>query len=207
MKAVLERAQEGERAGAGRCPPATAQGVGVHREYKGFAACVVEVDARPKTVNRKVTGGKTGPRVTRVTYVVDVGLPINLARPQGADDGRDHGRHRAGASPTACTSRTARSSRPAGTTPSTRASGTCRRGSTSSSWTRRRTSRAAPARSASPPRWPPRPAPTARAVGQDADDASRSPTTTSASSRTRSSRRSRSRPKNGLKYRNAPKQR
>ncbi len=58
-------------------PAGVAQGVGIHREYKGFAGCVVEVDTRPKTVNRKKVGGKTGPRVTRVTYVVDVGLPIN----------------------------------------------------------------------------------------------------------------------------------
>jgi isoquinoline 1-oxidoreductase beta subunit len=76
MRAVLDRlAAEG---GWGRSLPAgVGQGVAVHSEYKGRAACIVEVDARPETVNRKVDKAYTGPRVTRVVYVVDVGLPIN----------------------------------------------------------------------------------------------------------------------------------
>jgi isoquinoline 1-oxidoreductase beta subunit len=76
MRAVLDRlAQEG---GWGRSLPAgMAQGVAVHSEYKGRAACIVEIDTRPETVNRKVDKGYTGPRVTKVVYVVDVGLPIN----------------------------------------------------------------------------------------------------------------------------------
>jgi isoquinoline 1-oxidoreductase beta subunit len=57
--------------------PGTAQGIGLHREYKGFAACVAEIDCRPSTVNRKVKDGYTGPRVTKVVFAVDVGLPIN----------------------------------------------------------------------------------------------------------------------------------
>jgi isoquinoline 1-oxidoreductase beta subunit len=77
MKAVLAKVKQASQWGR-KLPKGVAQGVGVHREYKGFAACVVEVDARPKTVKRHKTGGKTGPRVTRVTYVVDVGLPINI---------------------------------------------------------------------------------------------------------------------------------
>jgi isoquinoline 1-oxidoreductase beta subunit len=77
MKAVLRKVKEASEWGKAM-PPGTAQGVGIHREYKGFAACVVEVDTTAKTVGRKKTGGKTGPRVTRVTYVVDVGLPINV---------------------------------------------------------------------------------------------------------------------------------
>jgi isoquinoline 1-oxidoreductase beta subunit len=76
MRAVLRKVKKASDWGRA-LPAGVAQGVGVHREYKGFAACVVEVDARPKTVNRKKVGGKTGPRVRRVTYVVDVGLPIN----------------------------------------------------------------------------------------------------------------------------------
>ena len=64
-------------AGAGRCRPGTAQGIGVHNEYKGYAACVVEIDCRPQTVNRQVKDGYTGPRVTKVVFAVDVGLPIN----------------------------------------------------------------------------------------------------------------------------------
>jgi isoquinoline 1-oxidoreductase beta subunit len=57
--------------------PLTAQGIGIHHEYKGYAACVAEIDCTPQTVNRVVENGYTGPRVTKVTYAVDVGLPIN----------------------------------------------------------------------------------------------------------------------------------
>ncbi len=55
----------------------TAQGISVHSEYKGRVACVVEIDCRPETVNRKVEKAYTGPRVTKVVYALDVGLPIN----------------------------------------------------------------------------------------------------------------------------------
>jgi isoquinoline 1-oxidoreductase beta subunit len=76
MRAVLDRlAQVGNW---GRAMPAgTAQGVGVHREYKSFAACLVEIDCRPATVNRVVRDAFTGPRVTKAVCVVDVGLPVN----------------------------------------------------------------------------------------------------------------------------------
>jgi isoquinoline 1-oxidoreductase beta subunit len=76
MRAVLDKlAQVG---GWGRAMPAgTAQGIGVHREYKSFAACLVEIDCRPATVGRRVANGFTGPRVTKAVCVVDVGLPIN----------------------------------------------------------------------------------------------------------------------------------
>jgi isoquinoline 1-oxidoreductase beta subunit len=57
--------------------PGTAQGMAIHHEYKGFTACVAEIDCTPQTVNRTVVDGFTGPRVTKVTFVVDVGLPIN----------------------------------------------------------------------------------------------------------------------------------
>lgn len=80
-RAVLDRvAQEAEW---GKSMPAgTAQGIGLHVEYKGAAACVVELDCRPETVNRPIRDGVTGPRVTKVTYVVDVGLVIN---PRGVE--------------------------------------------------------------------------------------------------------------------------
>lgn len=55
----------------------TAQGIALHCEYKGAAACVVEIDTRPDTVNRKIRQARTGARVTKVTYVVDIGLVIN----------------------------------------------------------------------------------------------------------------------------------
>lgn len=77
LTAVLEKVKEESQWGR-KLPPGVAQGVGVHREYKGFSACVMEIDTRPRTVNRKITGAKTGPRVTRVTYAIDVGIPINV---------------------------------------------------------------------------------------------------------------------------------
>lgn len=58
----------------------TAQGLGFHSEYKGRAACLIEIDCRPETVQRTVPTAKyayTGPRVTRAIYAVDVGLAIN----------------------------------------------------------------------------------------------------------------------------------
>lgn len=77
MRAVLDRlAKDGDW---GRAMPAgTAQGVAVHNEYKSRAACLVEIDCRPETVNRKIEDGYGGPRVTKVLFVVDVGLPINV---------------------------------------------------------------------------------------------------------------------------------
>jgi isoquinoline 1-oxidoreductase beta subunit len=76
MRAVLDKAAE---AGSWGRPmaPGTAQGIAIHNEYKGRAACVAEIDARPATVARSVPDAFTGPRVTKVTYVVDAALPIN----------------------------------------------------------------------------------------------------------------------------------
>jgi isoquinoline 1-oxidoreductase beta subunit len=76
LKAVLDKAAA---AGSwGRImAPGTAQGIAIHNEYKSRAACLVEIDCRPATVGRSVPDGFTGPRVTKVVVVVDVGLPIN----------------------------------------------------------------------------------------------------------------------------------
>ncbi|MHA6779448.1 molybdopterin cofactor-binding domain-containing protein [Pseudonocardia saturnea] len=81
MRGVLDKvAEEGEW---GRSmEEGTAQGIGFHTEYKGVAACVVEIDCRPETVNRPIREGVTGPRVTKVTYAVDPGLVIN---PRGVE--------------------------------------------------------------------------------------------------------------------------
>jgi isoquinoline 1-oxidoreductase subunit beta len=57
--------------------PGTAQGIAIHEEYKGATACLVEIDCRPKQTKRKIRDGVGGPRVTRVTFAVDAGLPIN----------------------------------------------------------------------------------------------------------------------------------
>jgi isoquinoline 1-oxidoreductase beta subunit len=76
LVAVLDRVASA--ASWGRAMPSgTAQGIAVHREYKGFAACVAEIDCRPSTLGRKIAEAYTGPRVTRVVFVIDVGLPIN----------------------------------------------------------------------------------------------------------------------------------
>jgi isoquinoline 1-oxidoreductase beta subunit len=76
MLAVLDRAAQA--AGWGRpMAPGTAQGIAIHSEYKGRTACVAEIDCTPATTNRQVPDGFTGPRVTKVTYVIDAGLPIN----------------------------------------------------------------------------------------------------------------------------------
>ena len=76
MLAVLDAAAKAADWGKPMAPN-TAQGIGIHHEYKGYAACVAEIDCTPQTVNRVVENGYTGPRVTKVTYAVDVGLPIN----------------------------------------------------------------------------------------------------------------------------------
>ncbi|GAB3776413.1 isoquinoline 1-oxidoreductase beta subunit [Nocardioides ginsengisegetis] len=62
----------------GRSMPAgTAQGIAIHKEYKGASACLVEIDCRPATVDRDVPDATTGPRVTRVVFAIDAGLVIN----------------------------------------------------------------------------------------------------------------------------------
>ncbi len=58
-------------------PAGTAQGLGVHGEYKSRAACLVEIDCTPATVNRQIPNAVTGPRVTKAVIAVDAGLPIN----------------------------------------------------------------------------------------------------------------------------------
>nr|SBO96386.1 Isoquinoline 1-oxidoreductase beta subunit [Nonomuraea gerenzanensis] len=57
--------------------PGTAQGIAFHAEYKSVSAALVEIDCRPETVNRPIRDGVTGPRVTKVVFAVDVGLPVN----------------------------------------------------------------------------------------------------------------------------------
>jgi len=76
VRAVLDKVAEVGQWGKAM-PPGTAQGIAIHEEYKGATACLVEIDCRAATVSRKVRDGVTGPRVTRVTFAVDAGLPIN----------------------------------------------------------------------------------------------------------------------------------
>lgn len=60
-----------------RMPKGMAQGIAIHKEYKGVTACLVEIDCRPETVNRRVRNAVTGPRVTKVVFAVDAGLVVN----------------------------------------------------------------------------------------------------------------------------------
>ncbi|MBO0767056.1 MAG: xanthine dehydrogenase family protein molybdopterin-binding subunit [Solirubrobacterales bacterium] len=76
MVAVLDAVAKAGNWGR-QMAPNTAQGIGVHHEYKSFGACLVEIDCTPATVNRKIQDGYSGPRVTKVVFAVDVGLPIN----------------------------------------------------------------------------------------------------------------------------------
>ena len=73
---VLEKAASAGKWGR-TMPAGTAQGIAVHREYKGAIAVLVEIDNRPQTVNRRIRDAYTGPRVTKVVAAVDTGLPIN----------------------------------------------------------------------------------------------------------------------------------
>lgn len=75
-RAVLEKVAKAGDWGR-RMPAGTAQGIAVHKEYKGVNACLVEIDCRPRTVDRKVRNAVTGPRVTKVVMAVDVGLAVN----------------------------------------------------------------------------------------------------------------------------------
>jgi isoquinoline 1-oxidoreductase subunit beta len=76
MLAVLQKVAQAGNWGRSM-PKGTAQGIAIHGEYKGRAACLVEIDCTPATVNRKIEDAYAGPRVTKVVYGVDVGLPIN----------------------------------------------------------------------------------------------------------------------------------
>lgn len=75
-RAVLEKVAAVGRWGR-TMPAGTAQGIAVHKEYKGVTACLVEIDCRPETVDRHIRNGVAGPRVTKVVMAVDVGLTVN----------------------------------------------------------------------------------------------------------------------------------
>jgi isoquinoline 1-oxidoreductase beta subunit len=76
VRKVLEKVAEEGHWGR-TMPEGTAQGIAIHKEYKGATACLVEIDCRPETVNRKVPHAVTGPRVTKGVFAVDAGLVIN----------------------------------------------------------------------------------------------------------------------------------
>ncbi|HEY7487091.1 MAG TPA: molybdopterin cofactor-binding domain-containing protein [Streptosporangiaceae bacterium] len=76
LRAVLDKAVAAGEWGRS-LPKGVAQGIGVHAEYRGAVAALVEIDCRPETVNRPIEHGVTGPRVTRALIVVDAGFAIN----------------------------------------------------------------------------------------------------------------------------------
>jgi isoquinoline 1-oxidoreductase subunit beta len=76
LKAVFEKAVSIGQWGRS-LPQGVAQGIAVHSEYQGAVCCLVEIDCRPATVNRPVTDGVTGPRVTKALIVVDPGFAVN----------------------------------------------------------------------------------------------------------------------------------
>ncbi|MEO9324124.1 molybdopterin cofactor-binding domain-containing protein [Nocardioides sp. C4-1] len=77
VKAALEKVATMGRWGR-KMPAGMAQGVALHKEYKGCTAVLVEIDCRPQTVNRKLGPETvTGPRVTKAVIAVDAGLVIN----------------------------------------------------------------------------------------------------------------------------------
>ncbi|WP_338595795.1 molybdopterin cofactor-binding domain-containing protein [Saccharopolyspora sp. SCSIO 74807] len=76
LLAVLDKVAEAGQWGR-EMAPNTAQGISVHKEYKGATATLVEIDCRPETVDRKIRNAVTGPRVTKVVLAVDAGLALN----------------------------------------------------------------------------------------------------------------------------------
>ena len=76
VRTVLDKVAEVGKWGRSM-PSGMAQGIALHKEYKGVNACLVELDCRPQTVDRKIRDAWTGPRVTKVVMAVDVGLVIN----------------------------------------------------------------------------------------------------------------------------------
>jgi isoquinoline 1-oxidoreductase beta subunit len=76
VKAVLRKVAEVGNWGR-PMPPGTAQGIAIHKEYKGATAVLVEIDCRPATVNRAIPNAVTGPRVTKAVIAADAGLVIN----------------------------------------------------------------------------------------------------------------------------------
>ncbi|GAA2138667.1 molybdopterin-dependent oxidoreductase [Nocardioides koreensis] len=75
-RAALQKAADA--GGWGRkLPDGVAQGIAIHKEYKGATAVLVEIDCRPATVGRDIYHAVTGPRVTKAVLAVDAGLVIN----------------------------------------------------------------------------------------------------------------------------------
>ncbi|MGW0664104.1 molybdopterin cofactor-binding domain-containing protein [Streptodolium elevatio] len=75
-RAVLDKVAEVGSWGRA-LPSGMAQGIALHPEYHSVVAVLAEIDCRPQTTGRHVPDAVTGPRVTKVACVVDVGLAVN----------------------------------------------------------------------------------------------------------------------------------
>ena len=126
-RAVLDKVGAGRRLGAddGRRAPRRASRSTPSTRASSRRWSRSTAGRRPPGARSRTAYG--GPRVTKVVCAVDVGPRDQPARPGGADDGRHHGRHRAGPDLQPAPAATAPSSRAAGTTTSTPGSGTPRR--------------------------------------------------------------------------------
>ena len=179
-------------------PAGTAQGIAVHAEYKGVAACLVEIDCRPRPSNRdgprrrhRAAGHQGRLRRRRRPG----GQP---ARPGGPDDGRDHGRHRAGPDLQPAPARRPLPRGQLGQLLLHPAVEHPARGGDHRHARDRPASRAAPASSASPARWRRSPAPTPGPPARCRRTSRSTTTTRSPSPPSRSSRRSPQSPTDGL---------
>jgi isoquinoline 1-oxidoreductase beta subunit len=75
-RAVLDKVAEAGNWGR-TMPAGTAQGIALHQEYQCKVACLMEIDARPAMVNRKIREAYAGPRITKAIMAVDIGKAIN----------------------------------------------------------------------------------------------------------------------------------
>jgi len=74
--AVLDKVAEAGNWGR-TMPEGTAQAIAYHEEYQSKIACLMEIDARPAMVNRKIREAYTGPRITKAIVGIDIGKAIN----------------------------------------------------------------------------------------------------------------------------------
>jgi isoquinoline 1-oxidoreductase beta subunit len=58
-------------------PKGMAQSIACHTEYKCQLACLMEIDNRPATVNRRLRKGWVGPRITKAIFAGSMGVPVN----------------------------------------------------------------------------------------------------------------------------------
>lgn len=80
--AVLDKVAEAGKWGR-KMPAGHVQAIAFHKQYKGYVACLMEMDNTARTVNRKIPDAFTGPRITKVVMAVDVGIPVNPSSIKG----------------------------------------------------------------------------------------------------------------------------